>query len=314
MASQKVTHSRVALLIRSQRAPLPRPSPEYGRGEKETRAERDVLLFFLCGPSALTTLCETIMIQASLIPHGYTLHCFPALASTNDEGMRRAAAGAPHGTTVLADRQEAGRGRQGRCWHSPEGGLYLSVILRPELAAQRQHYLPLAMGLALRQALATVSGLDIGLKWPNDIFWQGAKLAGILVENVPARTCAGTGYAVVGLGVNLAGDTKALSQTTGRPVTSLAAITGREWQVMELVPTLLQQVEYWYSELAQGPESLLATWRLHDVCPGLELQWHQGDGSLLRGVALGLDNSGAYRIRTTAGTEVQVLAGDLLPA
>ncbi|OQX10461.1 MAG: biotin--[acetyl-CoA-carboxylase] ligase [Desulfobulbaceae bacterium A2] len=254
------------------------------------------------------------MIQASPVPHGYTLHRFPALASTNDECMRRAAAGAPHGTTVLAARQEAGRGRQGRCWHSPAGGLYLSVILRPELASQRQHYLPLAMGLALRQALATLSGLDIGLKWPNDILWQGAKLAGILVENVPARTCAGSGYAVVGLGVNLAGDAEALSRTTGRLVTSLAAITGREWQVMELVPPLLHQVEYWYRELAQGPEALLAGWRLHDVCPGLELQWHQDDGTVLRGVALGLDNSGAYRIRTVTGTEVQVLAGDLLPA
>jgi len=251
--------------------------------------------------------------QTRPLPAGWTLHCFPSLASTNDEALRRALAGAPHGTAILAARQEAGRGRRGRSWHSPAGGLYLSVILRPDLAPERQRYLPLALGLALRETLAESTGLNIGLKWPNDIQWQGAKLAGILVENVPGRPQAGSGFAVGGLGVNLAGDPTNLSRSLGRPVTSLTALSGREWQKMDLIPSLLCQIDVWYQRLAlEGPQALLPVWRRHDTCRGQELLWHQPNGSTIAGQALGLDDSGAYIIRSADGASIQVLAGDLL--
>lgn len=254
------------------------------------------------------------MPQTWPLPEGFRLHCHPSLPSTNDEAMRLAAAGAPHGTAVLADRQEAGRGRQGRPWHSPTGGLYLSVVLRPGLIPERQRHLPLAAGLALREALETSCGLAAGLKWPNDIFLSGAKLAGILIENVPGVTGGPGGFAVVGLGVNLTGEAAELSRALARPVTSLAAVSGRQWRARELASPILAALERWFRLLAtEGAPALLSAWRRHDVCLGRQLSCHLPDGTIVRGVALGLDDSGAYLIAGVGGKVVPVLAGDLLP-
>jgi BirA family biotin operon repressor/biotin-[acetyl-CoA-carboxylase] ligase len=121
-------------------------------------------------------------------------------ASTNDEAKRLAREGAPEGTVVAAAEQTAGRGTQGRPWHSGRGeGLFVSIILRPPLPAIG--LLPLLAAEAVREAVETVSGVKAEIKRPNDLVWAGRKLGGILCESgyVGDRLT----FAVVGVGLNI---------------------------------------------------------------------------------------------------------------
>ena len=118
------------------------------------------------------------------------------VGSTNDEALSLGRAGAAHGTAVAARRQSAGRGRRGHVWESPEGNLYLSVVLRPEVTPARVMGLAAACGLGVTDVLRGAS-----LKWPNDVLAHGRKLAGILVET--ARDRDDRLFAVCGVGVNV---------------------------------------------------------------------------------------------------------------
>lgn len=118
------------------------------------------------------------------------------VGSTNDEALSLGRAGAAHGTAVAARRQSAGRGRRGHVWESPEGNLYLSVVLRPEVTPARVMGLAAACGLGVTDVLRGAS-----LKWPNDVLARGRKLAGILVET--ARDRDDRLFAVCGVGVNV---------------------------------------------------------------------------------------------------------------
>lgn len=121
------------------------------------------------------------------------------VASTNDVARERAREGAPAGYAVRSEVQRAGRGRRGHPWMSPEGGLYLSVVLRPQVPDRVLPGLPAACGLGAVQALRGLGCTSIRLKWPNDLVLGGRKLGGVLVES---GTGEGGRYAVCGIGIN----------------------------------------------------------------------------------------------------------------
>ena len=120
------------------------------------------------------------------------------LGSTSDRLKEKAREGAPEWAAVLADEQTGGRGRQGRAWASPPGGLYISVLLRPPSAPAS--LIPLAAGVAVVEALRE-RGVSAELKWPNDVLARDRKLAGILTE--ASSSSSGLDWVVLGLGVNL---------------------------------------------------------------------------------------------------------------
>lgn len=151
------------------------------------------------------------------------VHWHEALPSTNDEAIRLAKEGAPEGTVVWAERQTAGRGRRGRMWDSPPGNLYMSVILRPELPLALAGRLGVTCALVLGGCLRNSVRLAIRTKWPNDLYLEGRKVGGILVETRP-RPGGALDWAVVGLGLNVAGHPKI--PPPGIPATSLAAHGG----------------------------------------------------------------------------------------
>ena len=126
------------------------------------------------------------------------LRIYAILASTNDTAKEMAVDGTPSGTAVVAGEQTAGKGRMGRSFYSPaDSGVYLSMILRPELPLDRMLLLTTGVAVAACQAIEQVCGHSIQIKWVNDLFLNGKKIAGILTET------AGTGYVVVGIGVNV---------------------------------------------------------------------------------------------------------------
>lgn len=128
------------------------------------------------------------------------LHLFQRVSSTNDVLRARSAAGAPAGTVAIADEQSAGRGQHGRSWEAPSGlSLLMSVLLRPR-SGEALGAAPIRAGLALARALEQTTGLDVQIKWPNDVLLAGRKIAGVLCE---ATTISAGAAVVVGVGVNI---------------------------------------------------------------------------------------------------------------
>jgi len=135
---------------------------------------------------------------------GQQIHIDPVSESTNKTAKELAASGAPDGTVVLAEQQTGGRGRLGRSFFSPPGsGIYMSVILRPQLDAQNALLVTSAAAVAVARAIDTVFGEHAGIKWVNDIYLNGKKVCGILTEGGINSETGGFDYVVVGIGVNV---------------------------------------------------------------------------------------------------------------
>jgi BirA family biotin operon repressor/biotin-[acetyl-CoA-carboxylase] ligase len=187
------------------------------------------------------------------MPVGSPVHRFATVASTNDEARTLALQGAAHGTAVLAAEQTRGRGTKGRSWHSPAGlGLYASFVLRGpgDGPVPFPHILPLAVGLAAADAVREVSGLEAGLKWPNDLVIGGKKLGGILCEAVTGA--AAGGFVVAGIGINVAHGPGDLPEDLRPLATSLRLAGGPALAVETLFESLCRALDCWYNALVRG--------------------------------------------------------------
>lgn len=173
------------------------------------------------------------------------------IASTNEMLKRLVHQGSAwHGTVIVADEQVAGKGRQGRVWHSPAGaGLFCSVLIGP-LDVSLTYCLA---ALAVRDAIADVVDMRPDLKWPNDLLIHGRKVSGILVEQVRQA-------AVVGIGVNTNMSEDQLA-TIGPEATSLAAVSGKRIPHTDLLKFLLERIQEQYIRISQSSESVFRDWR-----------------------------------------------------
>jgi BirA family biotin operon repressor/biotin-[acetyl-CoA-carboxylase] ligase len=229
-------------------------------------------------------------------------------SSTNDEAARLARAGARHGTIVIAERQTAGRGREGRSWSSPPGmGLYLSAVLRPPLPLALVPPLTLAVGVAVCDA-AIGAGAAAALKWPNDTLVGDRKLAGILVE---AQSQGGRLDAViVGIGVNLAGE---LPPEVAATAITLEEARGRAFVEVDrdaFLASLLARLELWVDRyVACGLEAITPEWHAR-MAHGLVAR-ATVEGAAVVGQVVGLDGDGALLLRDAGGCQHRVLSGDV---
>lgn len=184
------------------------------------------------------------------------MRAFGAARSTNDLARRLAVGGAPEGTIVVAGTQWGGKGRGGARWHSPRGGLWFSVVLTPDVAADDAHGLCAAAALALAGAINAVAAVEARVKWPNDVLIGEKKVAGILVEGGPA------GY-VLGIGVNVNVSPTDLPRTEVYEATSLEVETGRVLSRGRLLGAFLEEFEPRYKALIGGGAGALAgEWRM----------------------------------------------------
>jgi BirA family biotin operon repressor/biotin-[acetyl-CoA-carboxylase] ligase len=229
---------------------------------------------------------------------GQALRYAGTVTSTQDVARAwadAAAAPAPHGAVVVAERQSAGRGRRGRVWDTTHGTLVFSVLLHgltlPELAL-----IPLAAGVAV-QAASQVGGLPCGLKWPNDLLApDGRKLAGILLE--ADLRGEDVRRAVLGIGINVsAAPDGAACLTEWRPALTRA----------RLLADLLAALEHW---LTQPPAQILAAWRQASVTLGQPVQVQTPRGPVA-GTALDIDAQGSLLVQISSGEVITVSAGDV---
>jgi len=231
--------------------------------------------------------------------------------STNTDALAAARSGAQHGSVFFADEQRAGRGRGDHSWQSDAGqGLYVSVLLRPEIEPAHLPMIPLATGLAAAQAIGLTAGVQVDIRWPNDLLIGDRKAGGILVESRTEASAAT--FVVVGIGINV--HQRGFDAGLSTPATSLDIASGRTISRQALLIALLKSLEqevcglYDPVVLAAIPArvALLSTWIWNR-----HVEVH-GPQSCV-GITVGLDTDGFLLVRTSHGT-VAVQTGGIRAA
>lgn len=238
---------------------------------------------------------------------------FAEVDSTNDVAKRMAEAGAPEGTCVVAEVQSGGRGRMGRVWYSPKGGMWLSTVLRPALPPREVGKLSLVTGVAVTEAIREAARLPAMMKWPNDVVVHGRKVGGILVES--RWTGETLDYVVDGIGVNVAVDTAALPPEVRCVAGTLVPPSDPEGAGLRerLLEVVLDKLGLFYRRFLSGEFlEILEKARVYSDTLGREVEVEAAcpGGRLLRGTAVAIDADGALVVETSSG-DVRVLSGDV---
>ncbi|MGB9835437.1 MAG: biotin--[acetyl-CoA-carboxylase] ligase [Candidatus Saccharicenans sp.] len=220
---------------------------------------------------------------------------FDQLDSTMNYCARLAEFGFPEGTAVLAEEQTAGRGTKGRSWHSVRGkGLYVSFLLKPK--PEHLNHIPILAGLSSREAIRALTQVEVKLKWPNDLVFEGKKLGGILCEGVSTGRKAAI---IVGIGLNVNHQPEDFPAEISGLATSLAIITGRSQDKEFLFDFLGKSLELWYNKLEKGQESqIIQTFRESlSFSPGQKLMVEQTGGERIEGVFVDIDRKGGIILK-----------------
>lgn len=239
----------------------------------------------------------------------YTFHRFETVGSTNDLAAAMADDGAPEGTVVVADEQVSGRGRHGRTWvSSPGDGLYLSMILRPKVEADRLWQLAFVTSVAAAEAVRHVPGLDARTKWPNDVLVNGRKVSGILIE--ARRTSAIRSAVIVGVGINV--NTLEFPPEIRATATSLTAELGGPVSRSDLEDSFLDAFGRGYAWFLAGEFSaVLEKWRRLDCTVGRDVDVRTPDGAVV-GTAVDVKANGNLLVRRSDGSVAEITAGEVL--
>jgi len=293
-----VSHSTLVRWIEKLREARVQIRGELFTGYRLTRVP-DVLLPQLLRPRLRTSRL------------GRTFYHFYSVDSTNAFALRLLAHGrnAPDGTLIVAESQTAGRGRMGRSWYSePEAGLYLSLVLRPDISPGFAPLFTLGCAVALHKAVERQTGLKADIKWPNDLLVEGKKVAGILAE-IQADLDR-IHVLVVGVGLNV-NHTVLPDELAGR-ATSLRRVSGHVYSRLEILLDFLEQFEGLIDRFhAAGPEVIVAEWTSHSSFAfGRQVEIADGP-RIVEGVTRGLNPFGALRVETLDGHVQELYSGEV---
>jgi BirA family transcriptional regulator, biotin operon repressor / biotin---[acetyl-CoA-carboxylase] ligase len=236
---------------------------------------------------------------------GWRIEHWRSIGSTNDEARARALQGDPGCLWITADEQTAGRGRLGRTWTSPTGNLYASALLVDATPIAKAYQIGFVAGLALHRAIHDLGGREFLLKWPNDLMWRGAKVAGLLAEGV---TQPSGGFAcVMGVGVNC----EVAPENASYPTASLSQALNRRVTAVELFGRLIarfvETLEIWRG--GEGFADIRSGWLVVAAGLGAPIRISGADGPR-EGVFESLDAQGRLLMRREGRLEI-VEAGDL---
>ncbi|MGH7256040.1 MAG: biotin--[acetyl-CoA-carboxylase] ligase [Nitrospirales bacterium] len=258
---------------------------------------------------------------------GQPLYLLDETSSTNTVAITLAQEGAGHGTTVVAERQTAGRGRLGRMWFSPARvNLHCSVVWRhiptPSRLPSWLSWAPLASAVAAAHAIQRVDTLPVGLKWPNDLLVGHRKLGGILCES-GGSAHAGSGggmFLIIGIGVNVNVPSEQFPEDLRSLATSLLAETGRRQDRARLLGALLEELERWHTTLfTDGHRDVALEYRTLCRTLGQRVRIALAGQGDVEGLAEAVDEDGALVVRPqTPGTSpsdggsIRIRAGDIV--
>jgi BirA family transcriptional regulator, biotin operon repressor / biotin---[acetyl-CoA-carboxylase] ligase len=236
---------------------------------------------------------------------GHPHRHFRRTDSTNERARELATAGAPGGLVVTADEQTAGRGRRGRAWFAPPGSCLLySALLRP-YAGEQHPLLPLAVPIAVCEAAEAVAPVRCQVKWPNDVWIEERKVAGVLVEARPDE-----GWAVIGVGLNVAITEDEFPDELREIATSLLPTEAEDGLPAGGAPSVRSALAALNEKLARwveaGGEEILDAYRTRDLLSGRRISWEGGSG-----VAKEVDELGHLVVETTTGERIALGAGEV---
>ncbi|GAB4375183.1 MAG: hypothetical protein Kow0042_20390 [Calditrichia bacterium] len=251
-----------------------------------------------------------------MTPAPYKIHKFDVIDSTNTRARRMALESAPEWTVVAARAQQQGRGRYRRKWESPSGkGLWFSIILRPEIPLEKVNLINLSAALSVRSFLEKKilregkqnEGI-ISLKWPNDVLANQRKICGILLES--STSVNQLDFLIVGIGINVNHLISDFSPAIRQRATSLRLITGRYYDLDELLDEFLQQFYYELNgSLNRNFEGIIPEYEACMLYKGemITIDLHH---QIIKGKLAGLDSNGFLRVKTQTGERL-ITSGEI---
>ncbi|MGN1266582.1 MAG: biotin--[acetyl-CoA-carboxylase] ligase [Dorea sp.] len=229
--------------------------------------------------------------------------------STNIQAKAAGTDGAEHGTLVIAEEQNAGRGRRGRSWESPAGGsIYMTLLLRPEIPPVKAPMLTLVMAAAVAEGLKDATGLATGIKWPNDIVLNGKKICGILTEM--STEIDHINYVVIGVGINVNQET--FPEEIEAVATSLKNESGKTFSRVEIIASVMKSFEKYYTIFLQR-EDLSGQQEFYNrilINRGCEVRVLE-PGNEYNAHALGINETGELIVETAEEGQKNIFAGEV---
>jgi len=234
---------------------------------------------------------------------------YESISSTNTLAKEQAINGAPEGTVVLAEEQTAGKGRLARRWLSPgQENLLFTILLRPLLNADNIFSLTMILAISTIDTVNELTGLDVLIKWPNDLYINKKKLAGILTEFSLKNGIAE--YVILGLGLNvnwMPGEGDGIPY----PATSVLAESGVAVSRNSLLISILKRFEETYKKALSGnTEYLHMRWNELSMVIGRDVEIISLD-DVIKGKAMAIDREGALILKNSKGEEIRILSGDV---
>ena len=235
--------------------------------------------------------------------------CFRKVFSTNSIAKFLANHSAEDGTVLISEIQTKARGRSGKKWESPEGGIWMSLILRPQVPPARIGLITLATGVAIAKSIRSL-GLDAKIKWPNDVLIHGDKISGVLTE--VNATFNEIDWIVVGIGIDSNINLEDFSEDVRAGTTTLTEELPAEIDENELIAIFLNEFEKVYQLYKDGEiEAILKDWRDLSDTIGKYVNITQTGGKITQGYVVGINNEGSLIIERQDGALEKIISGEL---
>jgi len=244
---------------------------------------------------------------------GKEIYYFPELKSTNimaKEKVLHRVEGMDEGTLIIAEKQSAGKGRLGREWFSPPGGIWLSIILYPQLFPSYISRITLMTAVAVVKAIKVCTQIEPQIKWPNDILINEKKVCGILTEMSAELDIIN--WVVVGIGINANIDLRDFPEDIQENTISLKETSGKEISRVKLAQTFLQEFEKYYEKLKRKEfSSILKEWKLYSHTLRKKIRVDIGE-RIITGEAIEINESGALILKKEDGELAEIISGTII--
>lgn len=240
---------------------------------------------------------------------GQQVFYYDEIDSTNLRAKQLGDEGALHGTLVVSDMQSAGRGRRGREWDSPSGGsIYMSILLRPEFPPVKAPMLTIVMAYSVAKALRKCTGLDVQIKWPNDIILNGKKIVGILTEM--STEIDYINHVVIGVGINV--NMESFPEELADKATSLRVETGEIQRRSPIIAETMSEFEYWYEQFVKSENLKFLQEEYNKLLVNCNREvCILGAQESYRAMALGINETGELIVQREDGMEEEIYAGEV---
>ncbi len=253
-------------------------------------------------PRAILNGIDLVLLEPNIV-------CVNQTESTNVLARVMVEGGLGEGLVIVADLQTKGRGRHDRTWHSPLGGLYFSIVLKPRIADETAPLLGFLTACAIATEIREVLGLEVSLKWPNDILVGDRKLGGILSETISTN---GSLLAVIGVGINQNVKREDLPAELQDNATTILSEIGRETLRENLISAIISGIDSRLGRVESDSSfsSILDEWTGHSSTIGRSVRVRDGS-EIIEGLAIGIGPDGSLEVEGSDGELKRILIGDI---